>query len=149
MEVANTMYYNTFSLKHLEDALYELSASKLDFGDRYFIIKTGERGAALAGRNEHGRKALPDVVVAGRGGGAVGGGDVEGGATQRCRCTQADGEDGVGGAAVAFGDADIVDVQCGKSDRRLTLVDTDVDDRRGAGTGIGHIRVIPGARVQV
>ncbi len=46
MEVANTMYYNTFSLKLLENALYELSASKLDFGDRYFLIKTGERGAA-------------------------------------------------------------------------------------------------------
>ena len=45
MEVANTMYYNTFSLKLLEDALYELSASKLDYGDRYFLIKTGERGA--------------------------------------------------------------------------------------------------------
>lgn len=45
MEVANTMYYNVFSLKLLEDALYELSASKLDFGDRYFLIKTGERGA--------------------------------------------------------------------------------------------------------
>lgn len=46
MEVANTIYYNTFSLKLLEDALYELSAAKLDFGDRYFIIKTGERGAS-------------------------------------------------------------------------------------------------------
>ena len=45
MEVANTMYYNTFSLKLLEDALYELSAAKLDYGDRYFLIKTGERGA--------------------------------------------------------------------------------------------------------
>ena len=45
MEVANTMYYNTFSLKLLEDALYEMSASKLDMGDRYFLIKTGERGA--------------------------------------------------------------------------------------------------------
>lgn len=45
MEVANTLYFNSFSLKLLEDALYELSASKLDFGDRYFIIKTGERGA--------------------------------------------------------------------------------------------------------
>lgn len=44
MEVANTTYYNNFSLKLLEDALYELSASKLDFGDRYFLIKTGERG---------------------------------------------------------------------------------------------------------
>ena len=45
MEVANTMFYNTFSIKLLEDALYELSAAKLDFGDRYFVIKTGERGA--------------------------------------------------------------------------------------------------------
>lgn len=45
MEVANTFYYNHFSLKLLEDALYELSASKLDFGERYFLIKTGERGA--------------------------------------------------------------------------------------------------------
>lgn len=47
MEVANTMYYNTFSLKLLEDALYELSAAKLGLGDRYFVIKTGERGAIL------------------------------------------------------------------------------------------------------
>lgn len=45
LEVANTIYYNTFSLKLLEDALYSLSASKLGLGDRYFIIKTGERGA--------------------------------------------------------------------------------------------------------
>lgn len=45
MEVANTMYYNTFSIKLIEDALYELSASKLGLGDRYFVIKTGERGA--------------------------------------------------------------------------------------------------------
>lgn len=43
MEVANTMYYNTFSLKLIEDALYELSASKLDFGDRTFILRTGKR----------------------------------------------------------------------------------------------------------
>lgn len=45
MEVANTMYYNTFNIKLIEDALYELSASKLDLSDRFFIIKTGERGA--------------------------------------------------------------------------------------------------------
>ena len=45
MEVANTMYYNKFSLKLLEDALYQLSASKLEYGDRTFLIKTGERGA--------------------------------------------------------------------------------------------------------
>lgn len=45
MEVSNTMPYNTFSLKLIEDALYELSAAKLDMKDRTFIIKTGERGA--------------------------------------------------------------------------------------------------------
>lgn len=44
MEVANTTYYNTFSLKLLEDALYQLSAAKLDYNDRYFLIKTGEMG---------------------------------------------------------------------------------------------------------
>ena len=45
MEVANTSFYNDFSLKLIEDALYELSAAKLGMKDRYFLIKTGERGA--------------------------------------------------------------------------------------------------------
>lgn len=45
MEVANTEYYNDFSIKLLENALYELSAAKLDMNDRTFVIKTGERGA--------------------------------------------------------------------------------------------------------
>ena len=45
MEVANTTFYNQFALKLIEDALYELSAAKLGMGDRYFLIKTGERGA--------------------------------------------------------------------------------------------------------
>lgn len=45
MDVANTTYYNAFSLKLIEDSLYELSAAKLGMGDRYFLIKTGERGA--------------------------------------------------------------------------------------------------------
>jgi hypothetical protein len=48
MEVSNTMYYNTFSIKLLEDALYELSASKLEYGDRYFIIKTGKHKSFLS-----------------------------------------------------------------------------------------------------
>jgi hypothetical protein len=47
MKYGNTYYYNTFSLKLLEDALYELSAAKLDFGERTFIIRTGEIGAIL------------------------------------------------------------------------------------------------------
>lgn len=45
MEVGNTFYYTDFSLALLENALYELSAGKLDMGQRYFLIKTGERGA--------------------------------------------------------------------------------------------------------
>ena len=46
MEVANTMYYSDFSLHLLENALYQLSAAKLDFGERNFVMRTGERGAA-------------------------------------------------------------------------------------------------------
>ncbi len=46
MEISNTVFYNTFSIKLIEDALFELSASKLSMGDRVFILKTGERGAA-------------------------------------------------------------------------------------------------------
>ena len=56
MEVSNTMFYNTFSLKLIEDALYELSAAKLDKNERTFIIKTGERGAILF------HKAVLDTV---------------------------------------------------------------------------------------
>lgn len=47
MKYGNTFYYNHFSLKLLEDALYELSAAKLDMKDRTFIIRTGEVGARL------------------------------------------------------------------------------------------------------
>lgn len=46
LERANTNYYNDFSLKLIEDILYNLSSSKLDFNERTFILKTGERGAA-------------------------------------------------------------------------------------------------------
>jgi len=42
MEVANTIYYNDFDLKLIEDALYELSAAKLDYGERKFVLRTGE-----------------------------------------------------------------------------------------------------------
>lgn len=45
MESSNTFYYNHFSLKLLEDALFELGTSKLELGNRYVLIKTGERGA--------------------------------------------------------------------------------------------------------
>lgn len=46
MAISNVIYYNKFSLKVLEDALYELSATKLAMNDRVFLLKTGERGAA-------------------------------------------------------------------------------------------------------
>jgi len=43
MEVANTIFYNdnTDILKLIEDALYELSESKLGFSDRKFVLRTG------------------------------------------------------------------------------------------------------------
>jgi hypothetical protein len=56
MSVGNTRYYTKFSLKTLEDALFELSESKLDYADRTFIIKTGSRGAVQF------HKAVLDVV---------------------------------------------------------------------------------------
>ena len=46
MEVANTHYYTTFNIALLENILLELSTAKLGLGERYFVIKTGERGAA-------------------------------------------------------------------------------------------------------
>jgi hypothetical protein len=45
MEVSNTTSYNTFSISLLEDLLSELSEGKLDFGERKFMMRTGERGA--------------------------------------------------------------------------------------------------------
>lgn len=49
MEYGNIMYYNNPEsvMKLLLDALYELSAGRLGFGDRTFIVNTGERGALL------------------------------------------------------------------------------------------------------
>ncbi len=45
MEVSNTTTYNKFSIRLLEDLLSELSEGKLDFGERKFMLRTGERGA--------------------------------------------------------------------------------------------------------
>lgn len=47
MEYGNVIYYNTFSLRLIEDALFELSTGILGLNDRVFILETGERGAAL------------------------------------------------------------------------------------------------------
>lgn len=45
MEYGNTMFFNVFRLKLVEDALHELSSAKLGFGERRFVLRTGERGA--------------------------------------------------------------------------------------------------------
>lgn len=43
----NMMYYNKFTIGLVEDALYGISAGKLDFNKRKFVLRTGERGAIL------------------------------------------------------------------------------------------------------
>ena len=45
MEVSNTDPYNNFSLKRFMDNLYQISRTKLSFGERKFLVKTGEMGA--------------------------------------------------------------------------------------------------------
>ena len=56
MEYANVIYYNDFDLKLIEDALFEISVSKLEYGDRKFVLRTGERGATQFS------KAVKDMV---------------------------------------------------------------------------------------
>ena len=46
-EQGNMMYYNKFTIGLLTDALMGLSAGKLDFKSRKFVVRTGERGADL------------------------------------------------------------------------------------------------------
>ena len=46
----NMQYYTKFSIALIEDALYGVSAGKLDFSKRKFVIRTGERGAILFSR---------------------------------------------------------------------------------------------------
>lgn len=45
MEVANTSYYNTFSIEELSERLLDLSEGKLKTDERGFVLRTGERGA--------------------------------------------------------------------------------------------------------
>ncbi len=45
MEVANNIYYNAFSLKLIEEALYDLSYGDIDLKNRVFLMRTGEKGA--------------------------------------------------------------------------------------------------------
>lgn len=46
MDVSNVHYYNVFSIAGVNSVLYELSEGKLDWGERTFMLRTGERGAA-------------------------------------------------------------------------------------------------------
>lgn len=50
IEVSNTTFYNRFSIRLLEDMLFELSEGKLDFSSRKFMLRTGERGAVQFSR---------------------------------------------------------------------------------------------------
>jgi hypothetical protein len=50
MDVSNVVLYNTFSLNVLEDMLHNLSEGKIDFAERKFVLRTGERGAAQFSR---------------------------------------------------------------------------------------------------
>jgi hypothetical protein len=56
MSYGNTYYYNTFSLKLIEDALFELLTGVVNFKDRKVVLETGERGATLFS------KAVKDTV---------------------------------------------------------------------------------------
>ncbi len=47
MSYANTYFYTDFSLKLIEDALFELCTGVIGFGDRTFVLETGQRGADL------------------------------------------------------------------------------------------------------
>ena len=47
MEAGNQQYYTKFTIGLVEDALYGISAGKLDFNKRKFVMRTGERGAIL------------------------------------------------------------------------------------------------------
>ena len=43
----NVIWYNDFSLKLIEDALYNLFAGKADFNERSVVLSTGEKGGML------------------------------------------------------------------------------------------------------
>lgn len=50
MSYGNVQYYTKFSMGLVEDALYGISAGKIDFNKRKFVMRTGERGAILFSR---------------------------------------------------------------------------------------------------
>lgn len=46
MEISNTVVYNKFSIRMLEDMLGELCEGRLEMNERKFMLRTGERGSA-------------------------------------------------------------------------------------------------------
>lgn len=46
----NQQYYTKFSIGLIEGALYDISAGKIDYNKRKFVVRTGERGAILFSR---------------------------------------------------------------------------------------------------
>lgn len=50
IEAGNQIYYTKFALSLVEDAIYGISVGKLDYKQRKFVIRTGERGAMLFSR---------------------------------------------------------------------------------------------------
>jgi len=47
LAAGNQIFYTKFTMGLLEDALYGVSAGKIDFKKRKFVVRTGEKGAAL------------------------------------------------------------------------------------------------------
>lgn len=50
MEMGNIQYYSKFTMDLLEEQLSAISAGKIDFNQRKFVIRTGEWGAKLINR---------------------------------------------------------------------------------------------------
>lgn len=47
IETGNVQYYSKFSIGLIEDALMAISVGKIDYKNRKFVVRTGERGAML------------------------------------------------------------------------------------------------------
>ena len=47
LAAGNQIFYTKFTMGLLEDALYGVSSGKIDFKKRKFVVRTGEKGAAL------------------------------------------------------------------------------------------------------
>ena len=56
MQVSNTFVYDTFSIQFVNDALYNMTAGKMEIGPQTFELVTGKKGAELF------HKAVMDVA---------------------------------------------------------------------------------------